>query len=284
MLSENTCKEDKPIMTDPKKLYYEQQALWDKSYLVNSTEKERIEETIKIIPAETRTILDVGCGNGTFVNTLISTFPDRFEKVVALDTSEEALRYVKTCKFNGSIVNLPFEDESFDLVTATEVLEHLSQKDFKRGILELQRVSKKFIVISVPFDEDLASSLVKCPQCCCWFSPVYHVRSFNKNSMRSMFGDFELIEAKEIGPIVKKRTYNRLWLSFYRTFRNPVPRESAICPQCGYQHKGQERELNDETNAFDFSPTVSPWLKNLANLIVSTVTKKKPWLLALYQK
>ncbi|MHC4534745.1 MAG: class I SAM-dependent methyltransferase [Planctomycetota bacterium] len=271
-------------MADHKKLYYEQQALWDENYLVNSAEKERIEETIKIIPAETQTILDVGCGNGTFVNALISTFPDRFEKIVALDTSEEALRYVKTCKYKSSIVNLPFEDESFDLVTATEVLEHLSYEDFKRGILELQRVSKKSIVISVPFNEDLASSLVKCPQCSCWFSPIYHVRNFNKKSLGGMFDDFELIEVKEIGPIVKKRTYNRLWLSFYRTFRNPVPHETAICPQCGYQHKGIERELNNETNTFYFSPTVSPWLKNLANFIVSTVTKKKPWLLALYQK
>jgi len=271
-------------MTDPKKLYYEQQALWDKNYLESSVEKERIEETIKIIPAETRTILDVGCGNGTFVNTLVSTFPNRFEKIVALDTSEEALRYVKTCKFQGSIINLPFEDESFDLVTATEVLEHLTYEDFKRGILELQRVSKKSIVISVPYNEDLASSLVRCPKCCCWFSPIYHVRSFNKNSMGSMFDDFKLIEAKEIGPEVKKRTYNRLWLSLYRTFRRPVPRETAICPQCGYQHKGKDRELDDEKKAIDFSPTVSPWVKKLTNLLVSTLPKKRPWLLALYQK
>ena len=143
------CEEDKAIMTDPKKSYYEQKALWDKNYLVNSAEKERIEETIKIIPAETQTILDVGCGNGIFVNTLISTFPDRFEKVVALDTSEEALRYVKSCKLKGSIVNLPFEDKSFDLVTSTEVLEHLSYQGYKKGISELQRISKKYIVISV---------------------------------------------------------------------------------------------------------------------------------------
>jgi len=278
------CKEDKAIMTDPQKVYYEQQALWDKNYLLSSSEKERIEETINIIPAEIRTLLDVGCGNGAFVNTLISKFPDRFEKVVALDKSEEALRYVKSCKLKGSIVNLPFEDESFDLVTATEVLEHLSYEDFKKGISELQRISKKFIVISVPFDEDLASSLVRCPKCCCWFSPIYHVRSFDKKSMDSMFDDFELIEVKEIGPIVNKRTYNRLWLSFYRTFRRPVPRESAICPQCGYQHKGIERELKDATNALNFSSTLSPWLKKIADLVVSTVTKKKPWLLALYQK
>jgi len=281
---ENTCKEDKPIMADPKTLYYEQQALWDKNYLVNSSEKERIEDTIKIIPAETRTILDVGCGNGAFVNTLISTFPDRFEKIGALDTSEEALRYVKCCKLKGSIVNLPFENDSFDLVTATEVLEHLSYEDYKKGILELQRISKKFIVISVPFNEDLASTLVRCPECCCWFSPVYHVRSFNKKCMEGLFDDFELIEVKEIGPIVSKRTYKRLWLSFYRTFRRPVPGESAICPQCGYQYKGIERNLNNETNALNFSPTVSPWLKKLTDLVLSTVTEKKPWLLALYQK
>lgn len=94
----------------------------------------------------------------------------------------------------------PFKNESFDLVTSLEVLEHLPQEDFKRGISELQRVSKKYILITVPNEGDLERSLVMCPKCYCWFNPYFHMRSFNKKSLQNLFEKFNPIKIKEIGP------------------------------------------------------------------------------------
>ena len=155
-------------MKDFKEKYYEQSIFWNQDYLQNPAERERIQETISAIPSDTHSILDVGCGNGAFVNALVSTFPDKFDRITGLDISEEALKYVKSEKIHGAIIDLPFENESFDAVTCLEVLEHLPQEDFRKGILELQRVSRKHIIITVPNAQNLESSSVICPECYCW--------------------------------------------------------------------------------------------------------------------
>lgn len=44
-------------MKDYRKDYYEQSYFWDKDYLNDPVEAERIDATIRMIPAETRSIL-----------------------------------------------------------------------------------------------------------------------------------------------------------------------------------------------------------------------------------
>lgn len=269
-------------MGDYRKKYYEQSAFWDKSCLEIPIEKERIEETIKAIPPDTHSVLDVGCGDGCFVNTLVSIFPNRFNRVIGLDCSDEALKHVKTEKLNGDIADLPFEDESFDLVTSLEVLEHLPQEDFKKGISELQRVSEKYILISVPNNENLTDSLVRCPKCYCWFNVEYHMRSFNKNTLHSLFGNFKLTEAKEIGP-VERLAFNSALLKLYKFFRKRLPPETAVCPQCGYQNKGKSKNLKNNKNSIESRSLILSLFKRLVKLILPR-EKRSRWLLALYAK
>ena len=51
-------------MKEDRRDYFEQSIFWDKNYLNDQAEKERIEITIENIPMDVRSILDVGCGNG----------------------------------------------------------------------------------------------------------------------------------------------------------------------------------------------------------------------------
>jgi ubiquinone/menaquinone biosynthesis C-methylase UbiE len=271
-------------MIDYKKKYYEQPVFWEKGYLTIPAEKERIARIIEAIPSKAHSILDIGCGSGHFVNTLINTFPGRFDRVIGLDSSEEALKHVEAEKVNGTIAELPFEDESFDLVTSLEVLEHLSQEDFKNGISELQRVSRKYVIITVPNNEDLERSNVTCLKCRCRYNPYYHVRSFNENTLQTLLESFRLIKIQEIGPTEKYYSYNPLLVTFFQTWKKPIPPVTAICPQCGFQRKDKLDSLKKRKSMTNPSSLlVESSLRYLAHLITPIKGKKK-WLLALYEK
>jgi SAM-dependent methyltransferase len=84
------------------------------------------------------TILDVGCGTGANLEMLA-----QFGDAEGVDVSDDALEF---CKLKGLKVHkglaesLPFADESFDLVTALDVVEHLD--DDIAGLKEMNRVLK----------------------------------------------------------------------------------------------------------------------------------------------
>ena len=94
-------------------------------------------------------ILDAGCGTGT--NAL--TF-SKYGPVIAFDLSGHALRFSSMnhvpnlCQ--GSMGSLPFQDHSFDLILALDVIEHVD--DDLAVLTEYRRVLKNDgqIVITVP--------------------------------------------------------------------------------------------------------------------------------------
>lgn len=261
-------------MKDYRREYYEQPAFSNRDYLKIPGERQRICEVISAIPLDVQngSILDIGCGNGTFINIL----PNRYKTVVGLDYSSEVLKYVKKKKVRGNITNLPFKDESFDLVTSLEVLEHLTYETFERGILELERVSKKYIIITVPNEEDLKHSLVMCPKCYCKFSPYFHMRRFNKDVLYNLFSNFKLIKIKEIGSM-----YYPTLLALYYALVNPPPPAMSICPQCGYQPEENTQDIKNN-NFSSFALKLSPLFKRLVKAIWPL--KKRIWLLGLYEK
>jgi ubiquinone/menaquinone biosynthesis C-methylase UbiE len=69
---------------------------------------------------------------------------------------------ITTCDFDknlnpdvvADIRKLPFNDNSFDLVIACEVIEHVPFDDFEKIISELNRISKKNVLISFPYNRN----------------------------------------------------------------------------------------------------------------------------------
>jgi ubiquinone/menaquinone biosynthesis C-methylase UbiE len=88
-----------------------------------------------------KTVLEVGCGNKLVKNQLESIGI----KTICCDINKNLKPDVV-----GDIRKLPFENNAFDTVVAFEVLEHQPFEDFEKALLELKRVSKKNIIISVP--------------------------------------------------------------------------------------------------------------------------------------
>lgn len=96
-------------------------------------------------------ILDVGCGEGFTLNRLREQkIGNKLEGIEYLKTAIELGKkmYPDIKIKQGNIYNLPYADNSFDLVLCTEVLEHL--EDPEKGLKELVRVAKKYLIISVP--------------------------------------------------------------------------------------------------------------------------------------
>ena len=87
--------------------------------------------------------LDLGCGSGKSVSTLI----DMGYRAVGLDFSEEAVSMCRDGFDSGrfevsDILELPFEDSSFDYVTAVHILEHVEESDMPRAASEILRVMR----------------------------------------------------------------------------------------------------------------------------------------------
>lgn len=52
--------------------------------------------------------------------------------------------------FIGSVTKLPFSDEQFDVVCAFQVLEHIKFEDFELALEEMNRVSARYVFLSLP--------------------------------------------------------------------------------------------------------------------------------------
>jgi SAM-dependent methyltransferase len=92
-----------------------------------------------LAPGVTYTVLDAGCGTGGTTIDLAE-----FGQVTGVDFSTDALGYAQarglTRLVRGSIEQLPFADNTFDLVTCFDVLYHRAVGDERRALAEFKRV------------------------------------------------------------------------------------------------------------------------------------------------
>src|SRR5687768_4507576 len=92
----------------------------------------------KSVEAAALRILDVGCGTGANIEML-----SQFGTAEGVDVSDDALEF---CRKKGLTVQkglaetLPYPDETFDITTALDVIEHLD--DDIAGLKEMHRVTK----------------------------------------------------------------------------------------------------------------------------------------------
>ncbi len=89
-------------------------------------------------------VLDVGCGKAFLLYELTQVVPGL--EVVGIDISEygiqNAKEEVRECLQIAEAQNLPFEDDSFDLVISLTTLHNLKIFDLKKAVQEIERVSR----------------------------------------------------------------------------------------------------------------------------------------------
>ena len=91
-------------------------------------------------------VLDVGCGEGRHIFGILHLFDDVHcfgldQDIPSLEKCKEGLKFFKELDSNetifqqGSVYQLPFEDNFFDLIICSEVLEHLD--DYHAAVKEI---------------------------------------------------------------------------------------------------------------------------------------------------
>ena len=98
----------------------------------------QINELVKL---RARSYLEIGIGNSLVANYL----RQRGFNVTTMDIDP----YL-TPDLLGSVAKIPFTNESFDVVACFELLEHLPYEQLIPMLQEIRRVSKKFVVLSLP--------------------------------------------------------------------------------------------------------------------------------------
>jgi len=170
------------------------------------------EYVISKVSKNVSSILDVGCGSGW----VAKHFATKGVQVNSLDVSvvnpAKALKLYPFNNHNGVVANsfrLPFADDSFDCVIASEIIEHVvSPTDF---VKELLRVVKKNgeLIITTPNKEKIIYNLcIHCNQ----KTPVNaHLHSFDENKLESLYSGEDLGE-------FKYETFGNKLLIFLRTY------------------------------------------------------------------
>ncbi len=151
------------------------------------------EYVISKVPKDAVTILDVGCGNGW----VAKEFLPKGKKVFSLDISatnpSKAKRLYPSPEHFGITADsfhLPFNNDSFDCVIASEIIEHVAEPSF--FMKELFRVVKKGgrLIISTPYKEKLIYYL--CVHCNKKTPANAHIHSFNEKKLEDLYKENDL--------------------------------------------------------------------------------------------
>ncbi len=247
--------------------------------LLNELQLERINRTIAFFPEDIMSVLDVGAGYGVLLELLEK---QRNIKGVGVEIADVMIAYGRSRGVDlrkGDASQLEFPDNSFDIVVATEVIEHLPFGIYEKTLSEFERVSRKYIVISVPYNEKRI--FVRCPYCSAIVNNTYHLRSFTIESMHNLFSNAKLVRIELIGqaPIVP-------FMGLLNKIRNKWP-PLLICPVCGYRE--ETTYVNNATKMEQSllkNGIISSSLKmskGIVKKLLSLMGLKKPrWILALY--
>ncbi len=103
-------------------------------------------------------LLDVGCAKGFMIHDMTELIPGITVKGVDISeyAIENAIDSIKPHVQVANAMNLPFEDNSFDVVIAINTLHNLDKEDFAVALREVERVSRKgaFVTVDAFRDEE----------------------------------------------------------------------------------------------------------------------------------
>lgn len=128
---------------------------------------------LRFFPRGIATVLDVGCGRGEFLYLL----REKGFNVAGCDIDdiclEKSSRFAPVKKVDILELSQTYPKNSFDLVSCLHTLEHVLHP--YAGLLELKRVTRKYILLAVPN-----------ARCIAWDERETHLYSWNGDTLRNL--------------------------------------------------------------------------------------------------
>jgi len=179
-----------------------------------------------------RRILDFGCGTGDIIAACLPYLKSP-QSMFGVDPSPSSVEQVSkrfggTVEFGGaSAMAGPLTahpDASFDLVIATEVVEHLSDVDLEVTINELRRLVSPggYCFLTTPNNEDRDANKVLCPECGAIFHRWQHLRSWTAESIQARM-ESHGFSTRLVTPVVWASRFRRLL-----TVIKPLPKSGLV--------------------------------------------------------
>ena len=139
-------------------------------------------------------ILDIGCGMGALVRELLKQGADAY----GMDVSPVAASHCENSTpgrfYAGSILSIPFRDDSFDTIISTDCLEHLAPDDVAQALREMHRVCRRnlFLRVATGPDRDGIWHLTVAKRD--WWENAAFSAGFRKHPAYYMVNPFESLE------------------------------------------------------------------------------------------
>lgn len=150
-------------------------------------------------PNDVFSLVDIGCGGGTFLMSVKKLFPNA--QLMGVDVSETAIQNLQSLKIDCICSSLYDFDtnKKFDYITSSQVLEHLNQPYlFLKKIKDLAKEESK-IMIDVPASDSFSAKKYK-RNWVHWDLPRHSILFSNK-TFNVLFQDFVTIEVRHAGSI-----------------------------------------------------------------------------------
>lgn len=107
-------------------------------------------------------VIDVGCGRGDFTIKIAKRYPQLskiwgcdFVKEVLSIARKDAASLERVSFQEADLLNMPFEDNSFDLTICLYVLHHIHESDLARALSELARITNRYLIIEIRNSDSL---------------------------------------------------------------------------------------------------------------------------------
>ncbi len=139
-------------------------------------------------------LLDVGCGMGILVRTLIGRGVDARGVDIAPRPIEEANRLAPGRFQTGSILALLFADETFETVVTTDCLEHLAEADVPGALNELHRVARRFVFVQLSTKPDRDGRWHLAVHDRAWWESRFFAAGFRRHLLNQLAVSYESLE------------------------------------------------------------------------------------------